>query len=318
MSDLNYRGFQGGDEAAVVELWNRCLPADPITPTRFRTLVLLDANFDPEGLRLAFDGGRLCGFLYCLRRLLPMHGTDLEDDKAWITCFAVDGQYRRRRIASVLLDQALGLLGRWGRKQAFFSSYAPNYVVPGIDEAAYPAGKSFLLSRGFAVQYSPVAMDRSLVGYAVPAEAEARRRALEDAGYVFGGVRDGDLPELVRFATDVFNPDWGRAIREGAAAGMPLCRILTARAEGRLIGFCMHGAYEGVRERFGPFGVDPACQGRGVGKVLLAMCLERMRAEGLHGAWFLWTGEKSPAGHVYLKAGFAVTRRFHVMRRDVG
>ncbi len=34
--------------------------------------------------------------------------------------------------------------------------------------------------------------------------------------------------------------------------------------------------------------------------------------EGLHGAWFLWTGEKSSAGYLYKKVGFQVTCRFHV------
>ena len=39
-----------------------------------------------------------------------------------------------------------------------------------------------------------------------------------------------------------------------------------------------------------------------------------MRAEGAHSAWFLWTGEDSPAGHLYRSTGFDVVRRFEVMR----
>jgi hypothetical protein len=42
-----------------------------------------------------------------------------------------------------------------------------------------------------------------------------------------------------------------------------------------------------------------------------------MRAQGLHGAWFLWTGEQSPAGHLYRKAGFHVTRRFDIMSKTL-
>jgi mycothiol synthase len=58
-------------------------------------------------------------------------------------------------------------------------------------------------------------------------------------------------------------------------------------------------------------------QGKGLGKILLYDCLALMRAQGLHGAWFLWTGEQSPAGHLYRKAGFHVTRRFDIMSKPL-
>lgn len=76
------RGFRAGDGPPLVTAWCRSAPADPITPDRFRTLVLLDANFDPEGLRVAVAGGRLLGAAYAVRRLTPLHGTDLERSRA--------------------------------------------------------------------------------------------------------------------------------------------------------------------------------------------------------------------------------------------
>ena len=69
-----YRFYQSGDEKKIVSLWNECLVKDPITSKRFRNLVLLDANFDPKGLRLAFEGDQLVGCVYAVRRLLPMYG----------------------------------------------------------------------------------------------------------------------------------------------------------------------------------------------------------------------------------------------------
>ncbi|WP_143664135.1 GNAT family N-acetyltransferase, partial [Streptomyces murinus] len=85
---------------------------------------------------------------------------------------------------------------------------------------------------------------------------------------------------------------------------------------GRLVGWAMHGAYESAVERFGPFGVLEELRGTGLGKVLLHLVLARMRARGAHGAWFLWTGERSPAGHLYRAAGFETTRVFRVLRRE--
>lgn len=316
MVAINYRHYESGDEAAIVSLWNECLHRDPITPLRFRNMVLLDVNFDPAGLRLAFEGDRLVGAVYSVRRQTPMHGTELEPENGWITFFFVAADKRRGGIGTRLMQEAFAFLTGLGRKHVFFSSYAPNYFVPGVDEDSYPEGYAFLQKLGFGRLYSPVAMDYSLVSYAVPEDIKALKREREKEGYTFGLAQDRDLVEVIRFATDAFNPDWGRAIREGLLRGLSLGAIHVAREHGRLVGFCMHGGYEGIRERFGPFGVDPSQQGKGLGKILLHDCLANMRAQGLHGAWFLWTGETTTAGHLYKKLGFAVTRRFHVCKKS--
>ncbi|MFK7695952.1 GNAT family N-acetyltransferase [Paenibacillus sp. HJGM_3] len=313
---LTYRSYEPGDERELVTLWNRCLTKDPVTPTRFRNLVLLDANFDPQGLRVASDEtGRVIGCVYAVRRLLPMHGTELEPDNGWIPFFFVAPEHRRQGVASRLMSEAVAFLREQGRKNIFFASYAPNYIVPGIDEKNYQAGYAFLQSQGFARLYSPIAMDYSLVDHDTPVDVEQLKQQRLDEGYSFDTAKDGDLYEVIQFATNVFNPDWGRAIREGVLQGLPLSSILIARDEqGKLVGFCLHGGYEGVKERFGPFGVDPSQQGKGLGKILLYDCLALMRAQGLHGAWFLWTGETTPAGYLYKRAGFSITRSFHVMK----
>src|SRR4051794_23069614 len=110
MSNLNYRYFQTGDEKEIVELWNQTLKKDPITTKRFRNLVLLDANFDPKGLRLAFAENRLVGCVYSVRRQLPMYGTDLEPENGWIPFFFVDKGYSQKGIATKLMDEAIEFL----------------------------------------------------------------------------------------------------------------------------------------------------------------------------------------------------------------
>ncbi|MFD0869097.1 putative acetyltransferase [Chlamydia abortus] len=314
---IAYRSYKPGDESSIVELWNRCLTCDPVTDERFRNLVLLDANFDPEGLRVAQSGDRLLGCVYAVRRLLPMHGTDLEPSSGWIPFFFVAPEARRQGVGTRLLNEGLLWLQSLQRTQVYFASYAPNYIVPGLDEAHYPEGYAFLLHNGFTRLYSPVAMDYSLVGLSVPEDVSVLKQKRMEEGYVFRQAQDRDLYELIQFATGVFNPDWGRAIREGVLRGLPLSNIHIVRDRGKLVGFSMHGGYEGVAERFGPFGVDPGQQGKGLGKILLYDCLVSMRAQGLHGAWFLWTGEQTAAGHLYKKTGFTVTRTFHVMSKPL-
>lgn len=314
---ISYRHYQSGDEQQIVELWNESVQFDPITEKRFRNLVLLDANFDPVGLKLAFEGDKLIGCVYGVRRLLPMYGTDLELENGWIVFFFVHPTYRNRGIGTKLMNNSMAFFKEANRKHIFFASYAPNYLLPGIDEQTYPDAYHFLLKQNFKKQYSPIAMDRNLIGFNIPKKVMALQNQREAEGYTFTIAKNKDLYEMISFANEIFNPDWGRAIREGILQGLPLERIFFAREKDRLVGFCLYGGYEGVPERFGPFGVDPNQQGKGLGKILLYNCLRSMRAEGLHNAWFLWTGEKTAAGYLYKNTGFEISRTFHVMKKSI-
>ena len=44
------RSYRGADEDALLNLWRVTMPHDRITPAVWRTKVLLDPNFDPDGL----------------------------------------------------------------------------------------------------------------------------------------------------------------------------------------------------------------------------------------------------------------------------
>lgn len=308
-------GFRVGDGDALVELWARAAPRDALTADRLRNLVLLDANFDPAGLRLAWDGAALVGAAYAVRRQVAMVGDDLEPARGWIPFFFVDPGSRGQGIGRRVVTDAMDWLRHHGRTEVDFASYTPNYVLPGLDRAAYPAAAALLGSLGFTTLYQACAMDLGLVDYALPDETRLRLADLHAEGYTFGPPTRDELVALVALAHHHFNPDWGRVIRESVTAGLPLDRIVVAREPGgELIGWGMFAAYDGMVERFGPFGVASERRGLGLGGVLLHLCLTRMRALGAHTAWFLWTGEKSPAGQLYLKTGFTITRRFDVLR----
>jgi GNAT superfamily N-acetyltransferase len=318
--DVTIRSFQVGDGPALAEVWTASAPADPISYQRFRDLFLLDRNFDAAGLQVAVINDQIVGAAYAVRRVIAVDADDLEPASGWIPFFFVHPEYRGRGIGRSLLSTAMDWLRSHGRSEVLFSSYTPNYFLPGLDSARYPSAARLLAGLGFQRQYDAVAMDRSLVGYAVPDEVRKRIDALTAEGYSFGIPTDDELTALITIAGTEFNPDWARAIREGAVSGLPLDRIVVARRPGptppsrAILGWAMHGTYEGVIDRFGPFGVLPASRGTGLGKVLLHLTLERMVAAGAHSAWFLWTGEKSAAGQLYLKTGFDITRTFTILR----
>ncbi|HET6855617.1 MAG TPA: GNAT family N-acetyltransferase [Streptomyces sp.] len=314
---VEVRGFRTGDGAALVEAWARAVPHDPITPRWFRDKVLLDANFDPDCLRVAVRGDEILGAAYGVRRLVPMAGLDLQPAQGWIPFFFVVPGARRAGLGRRLVTEVLDRLRDHGCTRVDFSSYTPHYLLPGLDEETYPEAAGLLGGLGFRTLHEVAAMDRTLVGHRMPEKVERRYAELVGLGHRFGTPSDDDLVDLLRLAADEFSADWADAVRRSLAAGTPVERIVAVRApEGDLVGWAMHGAYDGIGERFGPFGVHARQRGSGLGQVLLHLTLGRMRASGLHGAWFLWTGEDSPAGRLYRGAGFTTTRRFRVLRRE--
>lgn len=308
------RHFRPGDTARIVQVWNRALPADPMTAERFTRQILLDRNFDARGLLLAETGDQLIGACYVVRRRVAEHGSDTQPDTGWLLFFFVAPEQRRAGVASALLDAGDDFLREQGVTRVLFSSYTPNYLTPGLDAERYPEAASLLAGRGFTARYRCVAMDTDLGPWTMPDGVAARIHELSAQGYRLGGPSRDDLPELIELATTEFNPDWGRAIREAVLDGLDLEQIQIVRdPTGTLLGWAMFGCYEQVIDRFGPFGVTPASRGLGLGRVLLGLTLRQMKARGAHHAWFLWTDPASAAGQLYLSTGFCVTREFRVL-----
>ncbi len=313
------RSFRSGDGAALAEAWTRSAPQDGITQRRLRDLILLDRNFDSDGLLIAEDQGSIVGAAYAVRRRVAHHGDDLEATTGWIPFFFVVPTHRRAGLGRALLTRAFIWLRQHGIREVVFSAYTPNYVLPGLDAQRYPEASALLASLGFTRIEHPSAMDRSLIGYEMPQDVRDRVEALRRDGWYLGTPDDDDLVPLIHMAGASFNSDWARAIREGIVGGMPTERIIIAKnPEGALLGWAMHGTYESVIERFGPFGVLPESRGTGLGKVLLHLTLERMTALGAHSAWFLWADEGSTASALYAKTGFTATRTFDILRAEIG
>lgn len=312
---VTFRNFEVGDGPALAAAWTEAAPQDGMTTLRFRDLVLLDRNFDPSGLFIAEQGGAIIGSAYAVRRRVAHDGDDLEPQTGWIPYFFVTTAARGRGIGRRLLSSAMGWLAGHGRSEVVFSGYTPNYVLPGLDEARYPAASALMRSLGFETVEQPSAMDRSLIGYQMPDDIRLLVDKLRADGYVFDSPTSDELIPLIAMAGERFNSDWARAIRECVVGGMPLERIIVAKdPNGTLLGWAMHGTYESVIERFGPFGVLPESRGTGLGKALLHVTLERMCALGAHSAWFLWADEGSTASHLYQKTGFGISRTFTVLR----
>lgn len=315
MPDPMIRGYRGADEDALLALWNAALPGDPLAAPRFRRQVLLDPNFHPDWLLVAEREGQLAGFCLCLIRRVPLEGVGLEPERGWITAFGVAPDCRCQGVGTALLQAAEALFAGAGRTSIAIAPYAPNYFVPGVDVARYAEGLAFLQARGYAPAAEAISMDANIVK--LDGEGLAEREArLAAKGIAVRSLTGADLPGLLVFLREHMPGDWlrhGREVLRDATRGLAtLDQFTVAVRDGEVVGYCQ---FEG--EHFGPFGVRDDLQGQGIGTVVLGRCLQSMRAHGHHNAWVLWTSDQT-AETVYSKFGFTVTRRFAIVRRQLG
>lgn len=308
------RPYRGTDEAELLAVWAASMTHDRITPDIFRTKVLLDPNFTPENLPVAVVDGHLAGFCLGLTRHVPLFLQGLEPDKAWITAFGVHPDYRRQGIGAALFAHLSERFQADGRAQIDLSPYVPNYFVPGVDINAYPDTVAWLEKHaGFKKLYEAISMGADLTGFQIPPEIAAHeQRIFEEHGVTIKPVTAADLPDLKPFILKHFGWDWVRHASDYLLeifgdSPHQIC-FLVARQHGEVIGYCQQR-----RERFGPFGVDPAKRNLGIGRVLLFRCLAEMSARHNYYAYFLWTGED--AARLYSLAGFKRRRVFAVLRK---
>ena len=315
MGNIGIRPYRGEDEKALLSVWGAALPADRIDPATFRRKVLLDPNFDPGWLLLAEEAGRVIGFCLCLIRRVPLEKTGMQPESAWISAFGVVPEARGRGAGTALLDTALDRCRVEGRRTVTVAAYIPNYFVPGVDVVRCADGLAFLQRRGFGAIDHPMAMDSQLVGRDLTPFVARGQQLADEQGVEVAPLRPEWIPSLMLFLQAHMPGDWVRHAREMLS---DICRgmggfdqFTVARHGDEVVGYCQ---FEG--EHFGPFGVRDGMQGKGIGTVLLATCLQAMQCRGLHTAFVLWTSDAN-ADKVYSRFGFRETRRFCVVRRTL-
>ncbi len=321
MTETVLRPYRGTDEPALFELWNAAMVYDRLNASTFRTRVLLDANFNPDGLLVAAESrangkadGELRGFVLSIARQVPLFLQGLETEVGWITAFGVHPQHRRQGIGRLLFDATLTRLSSLGRQRVLISPYTPNYFIPGVDVEAYPTAMSFLHATGWQTTSMPISMRAELTGFQIPPEIMELERQRAQDGITVRPVQPADLPELMPFIAKRFGWDWFRLAQEYLfelfGPGSDEICFLVARRDDGIVGYCQQR-----RERFGPFGVMEELRNQGIGRLLLFRCLSIMLTKGFHCAWFLWTGQA--AARLYSLAGFKQVRQFAVMKKEL-
>lgn len=312
---ITFSPYTDQDLPSVLRIWNASLRLDAMTADMFTSRLLLDANFDPATFILAREGANVIGFVLGFHaKQMPLGDADPDGTRSWIVGLGVDEKSDLKLVGEGLLKAIEGVFVSLKKKETYVSSYPPAYITPGIDKKAYASTLDLFRRQGYAETKEALSMDAPIVLFEVPTTTVQKESALAGEGIAFRTYRDADLMRFLDFLERHMPSDWVRVERrnlQSIPTGQFSRDQITVVTKGEeIIGYCQ---FEG--SHFGPFGVSAAYQGRGIGTVLLARTLERMRHMGYHNAWVMWTDEA--AAKVYGKFGFTVTRRFAILRREL-
>jgi GNAT superfamily N-acetyltransferase len=206
----------------------------------------------------------------------------------------VQGEGRGR----ALLDDATAWAFDNAASRVTIGAVPPWYLWPGID-LRWTAGLVLAESAGF--HPLNVAINLSC--------ATSARLPAPDGVSLRRVVEDEDASAVIELCRRAFAPAWAHEAARGIEHGA--CHAAFDAIDGGVIGFACHSVNRAGW--FGPTGVDPDRQRRGVGGPLLAACLQDLQVAGFDRCEIAWIG---PTGFYVKAAGAEVGRAFRIVGKQ--
>ncbi len=310
---MDIRSFESQCLEQIVTVWNHCLTVDLISPGVLEARVLLDPNYRDDFFLVAWEKEKIIGFVLGICGEGFFSPTRLVGAQSWILAIAVEAEYRRCGVGTMLLAELESRFQEAGKREIWIATYPTAYISPGIDEDAYAGGLNFFRSQRYQVAYRALAMDASLWPPHFPENIADQEQQLIEQGITFQPYSVAQLSAFRRFLRSELPWDWEwlalrnlRRIHEGTFSP---AQFWLALYKGEVVGYCQ---YEGAH--FGPFGVTKEFRQRGIGTVLLSHALRSMAQQGEHSAWVLWTGSKG--ARLYARFGFVESRQFVILHKE--
>lgn len=314
MENIRLESFQQERFQQVLTCWNQSLIYDGIDEERFKQLILLDENFNPDLFLLALTQEKVVGFCYGVRRKIPYLERGLEENRGWIVIMGVLPEYQNQGIGTMLCDEVEKRLKDMGTKEITLCAYSPNYFFPGIDKR-YQQAISFFENRNYAYRAESVSMQRSLWDYHMADQYKEKLASLEKDGIHIIRYNDEYMLPLLNYLLENFGAGWKRnaliAMQKKEAEDTIL---LVVDEQKNILGFCMR-KIDGNDARFGPFGVSEHLRSKGIGGVLFEYMMQEMKQKGIYYLYFLWTD--GAAQRFYERHDVKVYRTYQLYRKEV-
>ena len=274
MLEIDFDLLQPSDLPALLALWQElgCDMTLKLDQQELYERTFGDPTCQPELLLLARTGSRLAGFcLGCIR-----------GNRGVIKAFGVHPDHQRQGIATHLFQEIEARFAARGLAAAYAGAVPPNYFDPGISLARMPA-IAFLMQHGYETDRH-ARVDMCVELNAVNLDyAEACQR-LESAGIKVRRASEDEIEAVAAFAAEHFSDVWRSEVTASRRSTPP--SLFVASKGSCVVAFAAHDVVGPAR--FGPTGTHPDYRSRGIGTVLLKMCLENIRAAGYRIAQIAW------------------------------
>jgi ribosomal protein S18 acetylase RimI-like enzyme len=174
---ISFRSFRNSDPPAILETWNESFTNRGAYRVRSCALMELGVYskpyFDPDGLTVAEDDGKVVGFIHS--GFGPNSAeTALAFDPGIICAIAVRPSHRRKGIGSQLLKHAEEYLAKLGSKEIVAGGMRPQNpfyfgLYGGSDGPGFltsdPAAAPFIEHHGYQCWSTCLVLQRNLEGY---------------------------------------------------------------------------------------------------------------------------------------------------------
>lgn len=226
-----------------------------------------------------------------------------------VRMFVVDPAYRNQGIGGKLLAELESRLKKIGVQEVSIMDDPANYFMPGLD-FRYTEGVCFLLKHGYTKVHENHNLLCDLSIDAWPQLAD-QVKSLADEGVEIRRATQADGEDIHAFLDGIW-PGWHIEVAN-ALENDPVS-LFIARHEGKTIAFSGYQGNNRGLSWFGPMGTLPVLRGKGIGGILLRLCLQELAKQGYRKAIIPWVG---PTRFYSRLCGARLDRCFYVFRKSI-
>ncbi len=283
--DIKIRNYNDNDFTETLSFLNKNLEYDNIKSEVLTEKIYKDPNFDIKNIHIAEQNKKIVGFIQGVLR-------EIKGEKiAYIKLFAVDKKIRRQGIGTKLYHKVYDYFIKLNVRKIRVYDVPLNYFMPGIDPR-YTAALCFFEKKGF-IKFDDtcnlkVRLDNQ--EWSVNEQIEQ----LKTDGIVIRRSKKDELRELSEFVSE----EWKLWIHEVTVAlNSEPPAVFIAEHKGKIKAFSAYNGNNVGTAWFGPMGTHPDLRGKGIGGILLKLCLQDMKKQGFKYSTIPWVGPISFYSH---------------------
>jgi len=287
--NMNIRNYKNEDFNAVLNLLNSNCEFDTFTFSLLSEKLYDDPSWNPNHAYVACENNKIIGFMLGVTR--QIRGTAY----GYIKLMAVNKQERRKGIATQLFNQLESALKKLKIDKLRIYDVPLNYYMPGIDPR-YTEAICFAQKMGFSHWGDAVNMqvDLTLSDW----DTQKQIKELASQQIEISRATLADKQELLDFISIEWKL-WQYEILM-AFKSNPIS-LFIAKQNNKIKAFSAYNGNNVGTGWFGPMGTHSDLRGKGMGSILLYLCLADMKNSGLTESTIPWVAPVSFYSH-YAKA----------------